>query len=253
MMLILSLIMNNYLKIQKSGFSLVELSIVLVILGLLTGGVLTGRDLIRAAELRSISTTVAEYNTAINAFKLKFLALPGDMPNASAFWPECNFTQSFFGITNRCDGNGNNDIEGTGNYAYETIRGWQHLALSGLINGSHSGRVNDGCSTIFCPGINVPAAKIDPNVGYEIHDNIVLRMGKRNGISSNLLGGFLVPEEAWNIDKKMDDGKPLTGKVTSTLSINPGFVIYGCSTSATVPSDYNLSSDNQECRMEFEF
>ncbi|MGB1540395.1 MAG: prepilin-type N-terminal cleavage/methylation domain-containing protein, partial [Rickettsiales bacterium] len=67
---------------SKAGFSLVELSIVLVILGLLTGGILGGQSLIRAAELRSVSKEYEKYQTAINIFKDKYFALPGDFNNA---------------------------------------------------------------------------------------------------------------------------------------------------------------------------
>ena len=62
----------------QPGFSLVELSIVLVILGLLTGGILAGQSLIRAAELRSISTDYSRYIAAVQAFRDKYFALPGD-------------------------------------------------------------------------------------------------------------------------------------------------------------------------------
>mgnify|MGYP001100732306 CR=1 FL=1 len=69
----------------RIGFSLVELSIVLVILGLLVGGILGGKSLIKAAELRSISTEQAQWNTAIKAFRDKYFMLPGDMNNATSF------------------------------------------------------------------------------------------------------------------------------------------------------------------------
>lgn len=71
---------------SRSGFSLVELSIVLVILGLLTGGVLGGRALIRAAELRAITQEKEAFVTAVNTFRAKYNALPGDMRNATQFW-----------------------------------------------------------------------------------------------------------------------------------------------------------------------
>jgi prepilin-type N-terminal cleavage/methylation domain-containing protein len=75
---------NHHNKYQR-GFSLVELSIVLVILGLLTGGILAGQSLIRAAELRSITTQFNQYVSATQSFRDKYMALPGDMPNATRF------------------------------------------------------------------------------------------------------------------------------------------------------------------------
>lgn len=59
---------------RKRGFSLVELSIVLVILGLLTGGILAGQSLIRAAELRAVSTEYSRYATAVQSFRDKYFA-----------------------------------------------------------------------------------------------------------------------------------------------------------------------------------
>jgi prepilin-type N-terminal cleavage/methylation domain-containing protein len=69
------------------GFTLVELSIVLVIIGLIVGGILVGRDLIRASEVRSSVSQLEKLDTAVNAFRLKYEALPGDISaeQAAAF------------------------------------------------------------------------------------------------------------------------------------------------------------------------
>ena len=75
---------------RKSGFTLIELSIVLVIIGLIIGGVLVGQDLINAATIRAQISQIEKYNTAVRAFELKYGYLPGDMPataaNAYGFW-----------------------------------------------------------------------------------------------------------------------------------------------------------------------
>lgn len=93
-----------------------ELSIVLVILGLLTGGILAGQLLIRAAELRSVTTEYNRYVTAVQSFRDKYFALPGDMNNAAAFWgaadgstgntAACVTTASTSTATCNGDGNG---------------------------------------------------------------------------------------------------------------------------------------------------
>lgn len=70
----------------NGGFSLVELSIVLVILGLLVGGILGGQSLIHAAELRAIPTETEKYQTALNTFRMKYFALAGDFDKATSFW-----------------------------------------------------------------------------------------------------------------------------------------------------------------------
>ncbi len=75
---------------NKAGFSLLELSIVLVIIGLLASGVMVGQSLVRGAELRSVMNDHNKILSATNAFRLKYNALPGDMRNATAFWGKDN-------------------------------------------------------------------------------------------------------------------------------------------------------------------
>ena len=130
---------------MRSAFSLVELSIVLVILGLLTGGILAGQNLIRAAELRSVTTQMTQYRTAFYTFRDKYFAIPGDMRNAIDFWGaqdgadgvglDCFNDPSSTQAT--CNGDGDGDIQ-----LYpmtETYRAWQHLANAGLIEGTYTG------------------------------------------------------------------------------------------------------------------
>ena len=126
---------------KQSAFSLVELAIVLVILGLLAGGVLSGQSLIRAAELRSISTDYNRYTTAVASFRDKYFALPGDMPNAIDFWTAahatpatCIDTPSTDKKTCNGDNNGKIDLSAGSN---EPFRFWQHLTNAGLIEGSY--------------------------------------------------------------------------------------------------------------------
>ena len=69
---------------HNSGFTLIELSIVLVIIGLIVGGVLVGQNLIAAATVRAQITQIEKYNQAVNTFYGKYQALPGDMNVATA-------------------------------------------------------------------------------------------------------------------------------------------------------------------------
>ena len=91
----------------ERGFTLIELSIVLVIIGLIVGGVLVGQDLIRAAAVRAQVSQIEKYNTAVNTFRDKYGALPGDIQDPAA---------SSFGFTPRGqlagEGDGNGVIEG---------------------------------------------------------------------------------------------------------------------------------------------
>src|SRR3984885_348580 len=71
-------------KEKEKGFTLIELSIVLVIIGLIVGGVLVGQDLIRAAQVRATVTQIEKYNSAVNTFRGKYGALPGDLNAGTA-------------------------------------------------------------------------------------------------------------------------------------------------------------------------
>ncbi|MAR56631.1 MAG: hypothetical protein CMM93_05555 [Rickettsiales bacterium] len=206
---------------MRYGFSLVELSIVLVILGLLTGGILTGQSLIRAAELRSITTDFNRYQTAVRSFRDKYFAMPGDMRNATRFWatdPDGCPTHAVQ-VTKKetCDGDGNGFFTDDA----EAFRFWQHLANAGLVEGSYSGVAGTGSSTHAVIGLNVPTTKLS-NVSFTAnyfgitsgsatqfateYGNIFEFGGSRS--NGRTIDPILTPEEAWNIDTKIDDGKP---------------------------------------------
>jgi len=213
---------------QRHAFSLVELSIVLVILGLLTGGILAGQSLIKAAELRSVGTEYNRYTAAIHSFRDKYFALPGDMNNAVSFW-----TQAAAGAacvttvgtgTQTCNGDGNGLVYITGN-SNETFRFWQHLANAGLVEGSYTG-VTDGSNFYSATRNNSPTSKYSNGLWSfwpwpatntsQNFDNLPLNrntlyLGK--AVANTLGQGLLTPEEMWNVDTKMDDGRPALGKI----------------------------------------
>ncbi len=84
---------------DRHGFTLIEISIVLVIIGLIVGGILVGRDLIRLAELRADISAVNKFDAAANTFRLKYNCIPGDCANATQF------------LAGAYNGNGNGAIE----------------------------------------------------------------------------------------------------------------------------------------------
>jgi prepilin-type N-terminal cleavage/methylation domain-containing protein len=156
---------------MRAGFSLIELSIVLVILGLLTGGILTGQNLIRAAELRSVTTEFQNYQTAVMTFRDKYFALPGDMPNATDFWGSaggsgalgdgCEAGANSGTATCNSDGNGIVTTRGTSadSEFNEPFMFWQHLVNAGLIEGSYTGKAGAGGVGHHVIGENAPASK----------------------------------------------------------------------------------------------
>jgi prepilin-type N-terminal cleavage/methylation domain-containing protein len=128
------------LRAQRA-FTLIEISIVLVIIGLIIGGVLTGRDLIRIAEMRAQISQIEKLDTAINAFRGKYNCLPGDCVNATQFG-----LGTAGGVGQNGDGNGRIYTQPwvTGNLssstaANEWLNMWYHLSQSGLTESGYKG------------------------------------------------------------------------------------------------------------------
>lgn len=244
----------------------------LVILGLLTGGILAGQSLIRASELRTVTNDYNRYVTAANTFRDKYMALPGDINNATSFWgaldggdgigTDCSEAAPV-GITT-CNGDGNGVIERFIGGAYnngmqESFRFWQHLANAGLIEGKYSG--NGGTGTYrgydVTIGTNIPASKI-ANAGWHMMSNLYANgswmpdnlgnnlfwLGTKAGTVEWSYSPFIKPEEAWNIDTKMDDGKPMVGTVTVAAW---GSGCANAASSADFAAAYNLSATSVSC------
>lgn len=258
---------------RPHAFSLIELSIVLVILGLLTGGILSGQSLIRAAELRSVSADVQRYTAAIYSFRDKYFALPGDMPTAIKFWgtagggtadgkdATCAALTTASTDAKTCNGDGSGHIEDS---TYEMFRAWQHLANAGLIEGSYSGVAATGLADHHVIGVNSPRSKIS-NGGFGIsYLGTYGGDGATYATTYNDLIWFgavsterpqdniLKPEEAWNIDTKLDDGKPATGKVIMRGQTYTWGDPQNCTTSASktdLTGDYRLSNSSIVCAL----
>lgn len=257
---------------NHAGFSLVELSIVLVILGLLTGGILGGQSLIKAAELRSVSTDYQRYVTAVNTFKDKYFAIPGDMSNAQSFWgvagtcPGNNASPSTTPAT--CNGDGNGRIASNAPNSNENFRFWQHLANAALIEGTYTGVSNSATATDGAAAfnVNIPRSKVS-NAGWHIGwmgDVAISDTTRFEGNYGNIFyfgtlapGGATVnpalkPEDAWNIDTKADDGKPATGSlVTWEYDGTACSDLAASGAGSLAASTYLLSGTGTPCRLIF--
>lgn len=105
----------------REGFTLVELSIALIIIGLLVGAVLQGRDMIARARLDATVTQIEAIATAFDGFRDRYGALPGDYAQAVLSFGA--------GVDN---GDGNGTIDGTG-ASGESLAAWLHLIRAGLL------------------------------------------------------------------------------------------------------------------------
>jgi prepilin-type N-terminal cleavage/methylation domain-containing protein len=247
----------SYESSRVAGFTLIEMSIVLVIIGLIVGGVLVGQDLIRAAEVRATISQIEKYNTAVNTFRGKYGALPGDLNNATAL--QFGFTQrgqyagegDGNGVIEGVDQNAAGDNDGTAEVTGETAMFWVDLTTANgqnlnLIAGSFSA----ASPNIFPPseitGTQIdqylPQAKLGRgNYIYVWSGGIGACGNPTGGDNLNYYGLSAVTDiyayvpgwidsnpgltvaQAYSIDKKMDDGMPISGRVMAMfLNANAG-------------------------------
>lgn len=229
---------------QHVAFSLVELSIVLVILGLLVGGILAGQSLIRAGELRSVMAEITAQETAMSAFRDKYMAIPGDFTQAYAFWGAACANDAGASSAAICNGDGDGQLD----WSYLTPedgdgqRFYAHLRLAGMLEGKPITATNN----IYCnPGVNAPASKAGG--GYSVDHVVGFGNYLMYGMPDTPTNGgpcdnpILKPEEMWKIDQKMDDGYGATGRVFQD-NVYPS---NGCLTGAG--ATYNLASSAKRC------
>jgi hypothetical protein len=158
-----------------------------------------------------------QYETAVNAFRLEYNALPGDMDNATDYWGVYDSTKK----TGTDDGDGNGVIEigqKTGDTGRERLWGWRHMSLAGIMPGTYTGKYESGWHNGVAPGINVPTIEKN-NLIFNLQYVAYPMRGNRFYVHSAIeaKGGSLVrgvtPKEAKQIDTKMDDGMPALGKL----------------------------------------
>lgn len=245
------------------GFTLVELAIVLVIIGLLVGGVLAGQELINTAKLNKVIAERAEYLRAMATFQAKYNALPGDYRRASTV------------LTGAADGDGDGIVEcstscqGTPN---ELLPFWHHLSLAGIISGNYTGVLNG--SSKLEPGLNIPRSSFAENAGwiyfqhqsgwvstpfFGVRRGSYFQYGDCKAWSDSqpekiCFGQLLTPAQAMHIDSKLDDGVANRGTVYASNGLNPETVAWASACSAiwyNFGADYNLSVTTPACFMVF--
>lgn len=184
---------------RQNGFTLIEIAIVLVIIGLLLGGVLKGQELIQSARVRNLISHQDGVKAAYFGFLDRYRALPGDYTtaNANANIPGCG--TSCFG------GDANGQIGGS-----EAIHAWEHLSKAGFITGSYV----SGSATPTAGTANTPSNPYGSLVQL-IYDGTYQNGGTATGPNRhNLKTGNNVPSDILaEVDRKIDDGLGNAGQV----------------------------------------
>lgn len=193
------------MKVQK-GFTLIEIAIVLVIIGLLLGGVLKGQELITSARVRNLISQQDGIKAAFFGFQDRYRALPGDYRDA-------NLNINCPG-TPCAAGDGNGRIDG----ANEPFYAWHHLNASGFLNGTF----------VAASGTSSPSDSNSPKNPYGtylqlIYDNVYGDPDDTTALKHNLKSGNQVPIEIIaEVDRKIDDGVPYQGSLQFSEYVQPG-------------------------------
>jgi prepilin-type N-terminal cleavage/methylation domain-containing protein len=218
---------------QQSGFTLIEIAIVLVIIGLLLGGILKGQELITSARVRNMADQGNGVQAAYYGFVDRFRNLPGD-------WPQAQAVQAIPGLTATAGGDGNGRIDGT---AWgEPAAVWEQLARAGFIGGNY---VADGAA----PNADTDAPRNAFN-GFIMLSHSADYQGAAT-VRLNLNLGQNVPVGVIReLDVKVDDGQPTSGTFRAALA---AATLAGVPTTAAAclstdtPPAWNVAGDQQNC------
>lgn len=194
--------MNKLMK--QKGFTLIEIAIVLVIIGLLLGGVLKGQELINTARVRALNNTVDGITAAWFSFQDRYRAFPGDYTQATVNLPNAA------GLVADGDGNGRVGITGANTDSpAERANVWVQLQAAGYVTGNFDATdvavTEYGCSVETCPDNGFGA-------GMNLAFGNQIRGGAAASDQHELITGRGIPVEVIaELDRKVDDGEPETG------------------------------------------
>lgn len=183
---------------RQKGFTLIEVVIILVIMGLLMGGMVKGTELISNARVHSLISQQESIKAAYLGFRDRYQALPGDYSRASVY---------IGGVVPEANGNGNGLITPAGVAGAvndEYIAAWDHLTKSGLLPGNYN----------YAPAPETPASA--PLNVFQRYIQLTYDNAYGNGAlapSHNLKTGNYIPSDILSeLDRKVDDGSATTGR-----------------------------------------
>jgi len=205
------------MKSMQKGFTLVEIAIVLVIIGLLLGGILKGQEMITQAKIKNVIADYSGISAAYHGYVDRYRFIPGDDPCAGTPAAACPATAARWASASG-SGNGNGQVAGeyrSSTAADESRLWWEHLRLAGFVSGT---------------GTNQPFNAVTGMLGVQTGNAATPTVGPILGSDGTATGGFsglimcsanLPDKIAIAVDTQMDDGVPVSGSVRGLLQAQP--------------------------------
>ena len=246
---------------SDGGFTLIEMSIALVIIGLVVAGIVAGVQLLETARIQRQISQIADYEAAVNTFKLTYNAIPGDMSSqqASTFFPGVGAAT--------CDNSGRNNGAITGQTldidtaCREPLYAFKHLGASGLLKKTFDGTfsragvpaaaLKDSMSLVLserCCGVTesqLSTAESDLRYSVALYVSYVAFSSAGQGVLTGTNQG-MDALTAYSIDAKLDDGVARQGKVKAyRLRGNNVFCL------DATDGNYNITNGKLNCTLEY--
>ncbi len=222
----------------NQGFTLVEIAIVLVIIGLLLGGILKGQEMITQAKIKNVIADFSGISAAYHGYVDRYHKIPGDDPcagssNGAVTQAICGSNVARWGAAS-AHGDGNGIVQG----AYksttttdESMLWWDHLRRAGFVSGTGVAQPFNALTGII--GVQTGDAQSATSPGPTMKD------GSNNGFVGIIICSANLPDKiAIAVDTQMDDGQRLSGTVRGQLQAAPNPVI---AQDATPPASANYA------------
>jgi prepilin-type N-terminal cleavage/methylation domain-containing protein len=202
---------------QSSGFTLVEIAIVLVIVGLLLGGILKGQEIITQARIKNVINDFNGVTAAYFGYQDRYKAVPGDDVNAATRW-STQGAQSGNGdgmIFGAYDQSPPATLPGGGAagvlspVSLESLNFWWHLRLAGFVPGATSGSI---------AAVTQPTNAVGGRVGATTDSTTYGTIGLTGLI---VCTNHLPDKIAGAVDSQLDDQIPYTGTVRALMENGP--------------------------------